>query len=103
MPSPGSTTSASTTGRSCSEQWPANVQPSSPTPYTPIAPCSAEALKHVGLPETRNRGTVGGSLVHNDPAAEIGAVALACNAEVVLRSSERTRTERAADFSSRRL
>ena len=58
----------------------------------------AEALPHVGHPETRNRGTVGGSLVHNDPAAEIGAVAVACDADIVLRSTGGTRTERAADF-----
>ena len=44
-------------------------------------PLLAEALEHVGHPETRNRGTVGGSLVHADPAAEIGAVAVACDAE----------------------
>ena len=42
-------------------------------------PLLAEALEHVGLPETRNRGTVG-SLVHADPAAEIGTVAVACDA-----------------------
>ena len=47
-------------------------------------PLLAEALEHVGHPETRNRGTVVGSLVHADPAAEIGTVAVACDAELVL-------------------
>ena len=61
-------------------------------------PLLAEALEHVGHPETRNRGTVVGSLVHADPAAEIGTVAVACDAEVVLRSCDGDRTERAADF-----
>ena len=61
-------------------------------------PLLAESLEHVGHPETRNRGTVVGSLVHADPAAEIGAVAIACDAELVLRSSDGDRTERAADF-----
>ncbi len=61
-------------------------------------PLLAEALEHVGHPETRNRGTVVGSLVHADPAAEIGTVAVACDAELVLRSSDGTRTERASEF-----
>lgn len=61
-------------------------------------PLLAEALAHVGHPETRNRGTVGGSIAHSDPAAEIGAVAVACDAEVVLRSSTGTRAEPVSDF-----
>ena len=61
-------------------------------------PALAEALPRVGHPETRNRGTLGGSLVHNDPAAEFAAVVLACDAEVVLRSTRGDRTERIADF-----
>jgi aerobic carbon-monoxide dehydrogenase medium subunit len=58
----------------------------------------AEALPFVGHPETRNRGTLGGSIAHNDPAAELGAVALASNAVVVLRSKRGERRERVADF-----
>jgi carbon-monoxide dehydrogenase medium subunit len=54
-------------------------------------PLLAAALPHVGYPETRNRGTVVGSLTHNDPAAEIPAVAVALDAEVVLRSANRER------------
>jgi CO/xanthine dehydrogenase FAD-binding subunit len=61
-------------------------------------PLLAEALPRVGHPETRNRGTLGGSLVHNDPAAEFGAVAMACDAEIVLRSTRGDRSERVADF-----
>ncbi len=62
-------------------------------------PALAEALPRVGHPETRNRGTLGGSLVHNDPAAEFATVALACDAEVVVVSSSRgERVARIAEF-----
>lgn len=43
-------------------------------------PLLAKALRFVGHPQTRNRGTVGGSLVHGDPAAEIPLVAVALDA-----------------------
>jgi CO/xanthine dehydrogenase FAD-binding subunit len=46
------------------------------------APLLAAALKYVGHPATRNRGTVGGSLAHADPAAELPAVLLALDGEV---------------------
>ena len=45
-------------------------------------PLLAKALGFVGHPQTRNRGTVGGSLVHGDPAAEIPLVAVALDAEL---------------------
>jgi CO/xanthine dehydrogenase FAD-binding subunit len=40
-------------------------------------PLLAAAVRHVGYPAIRNRGTLGGSIVHNDPSAEAG-VALCC-------------------------
>ena len=43
-------------------------------------PLMIDALKHVGHLQTRNRGTIGGSLSHLDPAAELPAVLAACNA-----------------------
>jgi carbon-monoxide dehydrogenase medium subunit len=43
-------------------------------------PLLAEALVHVGHQQTRSRGTIGGSLCHLDPAAEIPLVALALDA-----------------------
>jgi carbon-monoxide dehydrogenase medium subunit len=46
------------------------------------APLLREALRHVGHPATRNRGTVGGSIAHADPAAELPAVLLALDGEV---------------------
>lgn len=54
-------------------------------------PLLAEAAAHVGYPATRNRGTLGGSLAHADPAAELPAVAVALGAtlEVAGRSGRR--------------
>ncbi len=43
-------------------------------------PLLAEALRHVGHRQTRNRGTIGGSLAHADPAAELPAVCAAYDA-----------------------
>ncbi len=52
----------------------------------------------IGHRQIRNRGTVGGSLAHADPAAEYPAVALALDAEVRAVGSNGSRTIRAADF-----
>ena len=52
----------------------------------------AAALRHVGHPATRSRGTIGGSLAHADPAAELPAVLLALDGEVVARSRRGERT-----------
>ena len=51
-------------------------------------PLLAEAIRHVGHQQTRNRGTVGGSVVHGDPSAEIPLVALALDAELTVRDAE---------------
>lgn len=45
-------------------------------------PLMSEALTHVGHRQTRNRGTIGGSLCHLDPAAELVCVAAALDAVV---------------------
>jgi aerobic carbon-monoxide dehydrogenase medium subunit len=45
-------------------------------------PLAAEAARHIGNVRVRNRGTLGGSLAHADPAAELGAVALAHGGEI---------------------
>jgi carbon-monoxide dehydrogenase medium subunit len=52
-----------------------------------LAPLLAEALPHVAHTPIRNRGTLGGSLAHADPAAELCTVALALDASLVVRSS----------------
>ncbi|GAA2552500.1 FAD binding domain-containing protein [Pseudonocardia hydrocarbonoxydans] len=62
------------------------------------APLLAEALGYVAHPPVRNSGTVGGSIAHADPAAELPAVALALDAELVVVGPQGTRTVRAADF-----
>ena len=49
-------------------------------------PLLAKALSFVGHAQTRNRGTIGGSLANADPAAEIGLAALALDAEISARS-----------------
>ncbi|MHA6688464.1 FAD binding domain-containing protein [Mesorhizobium sp. A556] len=45
-------------------------------------PLLQEAVRHIAHYQIRNRGTVGGSLAHADPAAEFPAVALSCGAAI---------------------
>ncbi|GIX48082.1 MAG: molybdopterin dehydrogenase [Candidatus Tectimicrobiota bacterium] len=61
-------------------------------------PLLAAALRYVGYPQIRTRGTVGGSLAHADPAAELPAVMLALEARLVLSSQRGRRTLPAAAF-----
>jgi CO/xanthine dehydrogenase FAD-binding subunit len=61
-------------------------------------PLLAAAMPFIGHFQIRNRGTLGGSVVHADPAAELPALCLALEAEFVLRSAARQRTINAADF-----
>jgi carbon-monoxide dehydrogenase medium subunit len=61
-------------------------------------PLLAAAAAQVGDPQVRNRGTIGGSLVHGDPASDLPAVALACGATMVIRGSGGQREVAAADF-----
>jgi carbon-monoxide dehydrogenase medium subunit len=57
-----------------------------------------EAAHNVGHPAIRNRSTVGGSIAHADPAAELPAVMVALNAEFVARSRSGSRTISAQNF-----
>ncbi|HZQ88028.1 MAG TPA: FAD binding domain-containing protein [Acidimicrobiales bacterium] len=61
-------------------------------------PLLARATPFIGHFQIRNRGTVGGSLAHADPAAEYPAVALALDAELEILSTKGARTVAAADF-----
>jgi carbon-monoxide dehydrogenase medium subunit len=61
-------------------------------------PLLAAALPLIGHEAIRNRGTIGGSLAHADPAAELPAVARALDAEFVVRSASDTRVIAAADW-----
>jgi CO/xanthine dehydrogenase FAD-binding subunit len=61
-------------------------------------PLLRQALAFVGHTQTRNRGTVGGSLAHADPSAELPLVAQILEAQLVLRAKSGTRTLPAAEF-----
>jgi 2-furoyl-CoA dehydrogenase FAD binding subunit len=61
-------------------------------------PLLAMALPHVGHYQTRNRGTLGGSVAHADPSAEVPLVLATLGGEVELRSSRRMRRLCAVDF-----
>ncbi|HZE74314.1 MAG TPA: xanthine dehydrogenase family protein subunit M, partial [Gemmatimonadales bacterium] len=62
------------------------------------APLLFEALPWIAHPQIRNRGTMGGSLAHADPAAELPAVMVALDARFLLRSRTASRTVPAQDF-----
>lgn len=61
-------------------------------------PLMIEAINQVGHRQTRNRGTIGGSLYHLDPAAELPAVAMACDATVHVESKRGKRDIPMAEF-----
>jgi len=61
-------------------------------------PLVGQALALVGHLQIRNRGTVGGSVAHADPAAELPAVVLALDAELIVRGSAGDRSVPAAEF-----
>jgi carbon-monoxide dehydrogenase medium subunit len=62
------------------------------------APLLAEAIGHVAHPAIRNRGTLGGSLAHADPASELPACMLALNATILVRGQTGERRIAAQDF-----
>lgn len=62
------------------------------------APLLAEAVPYIAHPQIRNRGTVGGSLAHADPAAELPAVMVALGARFRLLRSGGERWVKARDF-----
>ena len=61
-------------------------------------PLLVEAVRHVAHYQIRNRGTVGGSLAHADPAAELPGIAVACHAGIDVVGPKGQRTIPAADF-----
>jgi carbon-monoxide dehydrogenase medium subunit len=62
------------------------------------APLLAQAVPHIAHPQIRSRGTLGGSLAHADPAAELPAVMLALGALLELTGPSGTRQVAADDF-----
>lgn len=65
---------------------------------TAHAPLLTKAIAHVAHPAIRNRGTLGGSLSHADPASELPACMLALNATMIARDQAGERRIAATDF-----
>src|SRR5262249_12765366 len=61
-------------------------------------PLLKAAIAHVAHYQVRNRGTVGGSLAHADPAAEMPGIALTCDAEIAVVGKSGAHVIQAADF-----
>ena len=61
-------------------------------------PLLSQVATHIGNVRVRNRGTIGGSLAHCDPTAELGIAALALDAEVVVLGERGPRTIPATDL-----
>ncbi len=61
-------------------------------------PLLTETASQIGDQQVRNRGTIGGSLVHADPAADWPAAILALDAEIVAQSTAGERIIKASDF-----
>ncbi len=59
---------------------------------TPDLGVVAQAAATIADPQVRNRGTIGGSLAHGDPASDLPAVMLVCEASVTLQSRDGQRT-----------
>jgi carbon-monoxide dehydrogenase medium subunit len=63
-----------------------------------IGPLLPECASHIGDLQVRNKGTIGGSLAHADPAADWPAAIIALNAELVAVSKNGERTIKADEF-----
>ena len=61
-------------------------------------PLLRAAVSHVAHYQIRNRGTVGGSVAHADPAAEMPGIAVACDAAIAVTGRAGSRVIRADDF-----
>jgi carbon-monoxide dehydrogenase medium subunit len=61
-------------------------------------PCLIDILKMVAHPAIRNKGTHGGSIAYGDPAAELPALAVATNAEIIVSGQNGDRSIHAKDF-----
>jgi carbon-monoxide dehydrogenase medium subunit len=61
-------------------------------------PLLQSTIHHVAHYQIRNRGTVGGSIAHADPAAEMPGIAVACDAQIAVTGKSGMRTIAAKDF-----
>jgi len=63
-----------------------------------VCPMICEMAADIGDPQVRNKGTIGGSLAHADPAADYPAVMLALDADIHLQSPRGPRVVKASEF-----
>jgi carbon-monoxide dehydrogenase medium subunit len=63
-----------------------------------ICPLLPECAGHIGDVQVRNKGTIGGSVAHSDPAGDWPAAVIALNAELVVASKSGERSIKADDF-----
>ena len=61
-------------------------------------PALPEAISSIGDQQVRNRGTIGGSVAHSDPAADLPGVVLALKADILVQGASGVRTIKADDF-----
>src|SRR2546421_9168013 len=61
-------------------------------------PILIEGIAVIGDPQVRNRGTIGGSIAHSDPAADMPGMVLALKADILVQSAQGGRTIKADDF-----
>ncbi|HRF07983.1 MAG TPA: xanthine dehydrogenase family protein subunit M [Xanthobacteraceae bacterium] len=61
-------------------------------------PLMREAVRNIAHYQIRNRGTIGGSLAHADPAAEMPALAITCDAEIYVTGARGSRVVAAKNF-----
>jgi carbon-monoxide dehydrogenase medium subunit len=57
-----------------------------------------EGVEQIGDQQVRNRGTIGGSVAHSDPAADLPGIVLALKADILVQGTSGVRTIRADDF-----
>ena len=57
-----------------------------------------EGTSMIGDPQVRNRGTIGGSIAHSDPSADMPGIVLALKADILVQSANGVRTIKADDF-----
>jgi aerobic carbon-monoxide dehydrogenase medium subunit len=63
-----------------------------------VCPMLAETAAEIGDPQVRNRGTLGGSLAHADPAADYPAAMLALDADIHIKGPGKSRVVKGSDF-----
>src|SRR5213075_2511492 len=75
-----------------------HYQIESSTKLKQICPLLPDCASHIGDVQVRNKGTIGGSLAHADPAGDWPAAMVTLEAELVAVSKNGERTIKAADF-----